>query len=74
MPNDTKALFRRCQANKELNKLEDALMDAKRLLSIEPINKPGIELMQQLTRVIQDKVRQRPTPIIPEASPLTSRF
>ena len=56
VPDDTKALFRRCQANKELGKLEDALMDAKRLLSIEPTNKPGIELMQQLTRVIQDKV------------------
>jgi hypothetical protein len=55
-PNDTKALFRRSQAYKELNRLEESLNDAKRLISIEPKNKECIELIQSLTRLIQEKV------------------
>ncbi len=55
-PDDTKALFRRTQALQGLNRLDDSLRDAKRLLNIDPKNKQFIEYIQKLTRVIQDKV------------------
>ena len=53
---DTKALFRRSQANKELNKLDEALRDAKRLISLDPKNKQFFDHIQSLTKYIQDKV------------------
>jgi tetratricopeptide (TPR) repeat protein len=56
VPDDTKALFRRCQAYKELNKLEEAMRDTRRLISIDPKNKQFIDFIQSLTRLIQDKV------------------
>ena len=55
-PEDTKALYRRTQAYKGMNKLEEALRDAKRLLSLDPKNKQFIEYIQGLNKVIQDKV------------------
>jgi len=36
LPNDPKALFRRCQAQEKLGKLEGAFRDARTLLQIEP--------------------------------------
>lgn len=56
VPDDTKALFRRSQALKELGRLEEALMEAKKLITIDPKNRDGIELIQSLTRLVQDKV------------------
>lgn len=59
VPDDIKALFRRSQAYKELKRFEDSLMDAKRLLSIDPVNKPCLELMQTLTKMLQDKANEQ---------------
>ena len=56
-PDDTKALFRRSQANRELGKFQESMSDARRLMSIEPKNKTFIEHIQSLTRLIQDKVK-----------------
>jgi len=56
LSDDTKALFRRSQANLALNKLDDALKDARRLVSLEPKNKQFIDFIQSLTKIIQDKV------------------
>lgn len=53
---DTKALFRRSQAYRELNKFDESLRDAKRLISIDPKNSQFISYIQGLTRLIQDKV------------------
>lgn len=55
VPNDTKALFRRSQALKELGRLEEALLGAKKLITIDPKNKDAIELIQSLTRLVQEK-------------------
>lgn len=56
VPNDTKALFRRSQSLKELGRLEEALIEAKKLITFDPKNRDGIDLIQSLTRLIQDKV------------------
>ena len=58
VPDDTKALFRRSQAYKQLNRLDDASKDARRLVAIEPKNKQFIDYIQSLNRTIQDKVKQ----------------
>ena len=55
-PDDTKALFRRCQALKQLQRLDEAMRDARRLLTIEPNNKPAVDFIQSLSRYIHDKV------------------
>lgn len=36
LPNDTKALFRRCQGQEKLGRLEAAFRDARTLIHIEP--------------------------------------
>ena len=36
LPNDPKALFRRCQGQEKLGKLEGAFRDARTLIHIEP--------------------------------------
>jgi tetratricopeptide (TPR) repeat protein len=59
VPDDPKALFRRAQANKELNKLDEALKDARRLVSIDPKNKQFIDFIQVLTKVIQDRTTEQ---------------
>ncbi len=56
MSDDCKALFRRCQAYKELNRFDDALKDARRLVALDPKNKQFIDFIQSLNRTIQDKV------------------
>lgn len=55
LSNDAKALFRRSQAYKELNKLEDAMLDARRLMQMEPKNPAFIQHIQLLTKFIQIK-------------------
>lgn len=56
VPSDTKALYRRSLALKELGRLEESLLEAKKLITIDPKNRDAIELIQSLTRLIQDKV------------------
>lgn len=56
---DTKALFRRSQALKELNRFDESLRDAKRLIQIEPKNNQFIQYIQSLTRLIQDKTNEQ---------------
>lgn len=58
-PNDTKALFRRSQALKELGRLEESLLEARKLITIDPKNKDGIELIQSLTRLVQDRKNEQ---------------
>lgn len=58
-PNDTKALYRRSKALKELNKLEDALLDAKRLISIDAKNKVYIEHIQSIRKYIEQKATEQ---------------
>lgn len=36
LPNDSKALFRRCQGYEKLGKLENAFRDARTLIHLEP--------------------------------------
>jgi hypothetical protein len=55
VPDDTKALFRRSQAYKELNKLDEALKDAKRLYVIDSKNKECIDLIQSLNKLVIEK-------------------
>ena len=56
---DTKALFRRSQAYKELNKFEESLRDAKRLIQLEPKNAQFVTYIQGLTRIITDKTNEQ---------------
>ena len=56
---ETKALFRRSQALKELNRFDESLRDAKRLIQIEPKNNQFITYIQSLTRLIQDKSNEQ---------------
>jgi hypothetical protein len=62
IPDDTKALFRRCQAHRELERLDDAMQDAKRLMQIDARNKESVDLMQALNKLIlQKQSEQRST-------------
>lgn len=56
-PIDTKALFRRCQALEELGQFEEAYKDARKLVQVEPKNKPIQPILRRLHILIQDKVR-----------------
>ena len=59
VPDDSKALFRRSQAYFQLDKLESALTDAKRLIQIEPKNPDAVELIQRLTKKLQDQASEQ---------------
>lgn len=56
---DLKALFRRSQAAKGLNKLEEALIDAKRLVSYEPKNETFLSYMKSLVVIIQNRATEQ---------------
>jgi hypothetical protein len=50
------------QANMELEKFDEAMRDAKRLISIDPKNKESIDIMQALNKlVLQKQTEQRST-------------
>lgn len=55
LPNDPKALFRKCQAQEKLGKLEGAFRDARTLLQIEPKNTAVQEMLKRLTSRLQAK-------------------
>ncbi|CAF0749986.1 unnamed protein product [Brachionus calyciflorus] len=59
VPDDTKALYRRSFAFRELNRMEESMRDAKRSLIIDPKNKESLELMTSLNRLIQDKANEQ---------------
>ncbi len=56
IPNDSKALFRRCQARENLGQLAEAFKDAKFALSLEPNNKVFVQTLRGLNVLIQEKV------------------
>ncbi|XP_038622946.1 protein unc-45 homolog A [Tachyglossus aculeatus] len=54
---DVKALFRRSQALEKLGRLDQAVLDLKRCVSLEPKNRVFQESMRALGSRIQEKVR-----------------
>ena len=56
VPNDPKALYRRCQAYEHLDKPEDAYKDAAALLKVDPKNSAVQPILKRLNPVIQEKV------------------
>ena len=59
IPEDTKALYRRSVALKELSRLDESLKDAKRSLNIDPKNQECINLIRTLGKMIQDKADEQ---------------
>ena len=59
--NDPKALFRRAQAYEKLNRLEDAMKDAKSAYQIEPKNTALKEILRRISTSIQSKVGKTQT-------------
>ncbi|XP_013379041.1 protein unc-45 homolog B [Lingula anatina] len=59
IPNDPKALFRRCQCYENLGKIEDAYKDAKQLLYVEPKNKAIQPVLRKLNALLQDKLKEQ---------------
>ena len=56
-PNDTKALFRKCQALEQLGKMEEAFKDAHRLNQLDPGNGAVQGMLRRLNAVVSEKVR-----------------
>lgn len=55
LPNDPKALFRRCQAQEKLGQLEKAFQDARTMLQIEPKNTAVQGTLKRLGSQLQAK-------------------
>jgi hypothetical protein len=55
-PGNLKALYRRSQAYKGLQKYEEAIKDAKMLMSIDSKNQDFILQMKSLVSVVENKV------------------
>lgn len=55
-PGNFKALFRRAQIYKQLNKYEEALLDAKKLISMDPKNHEFRSLIKSLIVTVDCKV------------------
>lgn len=58
VPNDPKALFRRCQAFEALEKYEDAYKDARQVHAVDPGNKAIQPVLERLHRIVQDRLQQ----------------
>ncbi|XP_074607020.1 protein unc-45 homolog B-like isoform X1 [Acropora palmata] len=58
LPNDPKALFRRCQAQEKLGKLEAAFQDARTVLHTEPKNTAIQEALKRLGSQLQAKTER----------------
>jgi len=56
VPNDPKALFRRCQAYEAVEKYEEAYKDAVTLMKVDPKNKAVQPILARLNPIIQNKV------------------
>ncbi|CAG5124054.1 unnamed protein product, partial [Candidula unifasciata] len=59
VPNDPKALFRRCQAYEHLGKVEDAYKDAVQLIKVDPQNTAVSPMFHRLNTAIQSKIKQQ---------------
>ena len=55
-PNDPKALYRRCLAYENLEKVEEAYKDAAMLMKVDPKNTSVAPVLARLTPVIREKV------------------
>lgn len=55
---DVKALYRRSQALEKLGRLDQAVLDLQRCVSLEPKNKVFQEALRNLGGQIQEKVRE----------------
>ncbi len=55
-PNDTKALFRKCQALEQLGKMEEAFKDAHRLNQLDPGNNAVQAMLRRINAVVSEKV------------------
>ena len=56
IPNDPKALYRRCQAYENLGKVEDAYKDAAAIIKVDPKNTAVQPILKRLNPIIQEKV------------------
>ncbi|XP_033646594.1 protein unc-45 homolog B-like [Asterias rubens] len=60
-PNDTKALFRKCQALEQLGKMEEAFKDAHRLNQLDPGNGAVQGMLRRLNAVVSEKAKNLST-------------
>lgn len=60
---DVKALYRRSQALEKLGRLDQAVLDLKRCVSLEPKNKVFQESLRNIGGQIQEKVCEGPRDI-----------
>ena len=58
VPNDPKALFRRCQAYEALDKVDSAYADAKMCHSLDPKNKSLEPILNRLYKAVQAKFEE----------------
>lgn len=58
IPNDPKALFRRCQAYQALERFEEAYRDARYVNSADPGNKAIQPILAKLHEVVQERYKQ----------------
>ncbi|CAG2213903.1 UNC45 [Mytilus edulis] len=59
VPDDPKALYRRCQAYEKLNKAEEAYKDAAALMKSDPKNTAVQPILKRLNPIIQEKVKEQ---------------
>lgn len=58
-PQDTKALFRRCQGYEGVNEIEKAYSDATKLLKMDPKNTAVQKMMQRISPLMQQTVQNQ---------------
>lgn len=58
IPEDPKALFRRCQAYESLNKYEEAYRDAKNVFTVDPSNKAIQPILSRLHVIYEQRARE----------------
>lgn len=59
VPNDPKALFRRCQALEYLKRYEEAYRDATQIFKDDPSNKAVQPILKRLHQIVQERALQR---------------
>ncbi|BES95237.1 Myosin-Hypothetical protein striated muscle assembly central [Nesidiocoris tenuis] len=58
VPEDPKALFRRCQALESLERYEEAYRDAKLIFKLDPTNKAVQEILARLYKIVEQRIEQ----------------
>ncbi|XP_022088916.1 protein unc-45 homolog B-like [Acanthaster planci] len=61
IPNDTKALFRKCQALEQLGRFEEAFKEALQLNKLEPSNTAVQAMLRRLNAIVAEKVTKLST-------------